>query len=995
MFEREKQTTIVCVLCLIACLLPFAGAQTDEIVDTYPQWELPKAAKMRLGKGDINAIEFSPDGTQLAVGTDIGVWLYDAKTGKEISLFAGICESLTFSPDGRFLVNGGSDYASILGGSRWEKKIELWEITTGQKVAFRNMPPAAAVLKFSQDGKTLISLRKSRDTINRLNIGTGKQSVSKLGERPGYRHLETYALTDDKIAIGIGNGNIELWDTRTGKKLATLREHAEKLPIPDEMIPFIENENIVEVLAFSPDGTKLASGSRDTTVQLWDTALNHAPVTLRKHTGWPTVLAFSPDGKLLASGGDDKTVQLWDTATGKSLATFTDHLSYIRALAFSPDSTMLASASSDGTIRFWDIETRHPLPIQITGHIAYLKAAAPLSDSSTIASVGYNGIITLWDLKTSEKATLQTKRTLEVIRFRGWYADLALSPDGTKLVSIGTESSSPDPWSDDVLRLMDVNTGRELMSIPGGASNLTFSPDGKIVAGTHSGAVRLWNTETGEIINIPLSDPDDDPDGRNRPLIRTLEFSPDGKRLAGGTMGGDVQMWDTETGAALTSFFAEEPPTGNRYRDPIMEIAFSSDGSLLAVGSMKVVRLLGNLKQIGLREISYGDEVWGEALLFSPDDTVLVIGLIQSGGIELWDLTSGEKLTTLDGHTNEVQTLAFSPDGEMLVSAGGDGTVLLWDWNEVLTAARNPEAGEVLQNTEVRSETVLKFAERTAENEANARYISTVEQTYIENKWKNALEEFKNDLETTTFGSSQRQLVEQIAEMGKNAKDKARYVNMLNELIDTIPNRPSAQLNVHLLLARFYRDNDMPEQAETHIQKTGFIIEDAWQILGPFDNTHGIGYNTAYIPEDATQVDTTETYEGIDEQISWKKSEDNTLNGYISLGDNVDWGVAYAFSTVTSPDEREVRFRFDSDDQGKIWLNGEQIFRHTKTFSAVIDNYTIPAVLKPGENSILVKVCEEEGGWGFYLRITDTNGEPFEDLKISRPEGRRSDQSVQ
>ena len=572
-----------------------------------------------------------------------------------------------------------------------------------------------------------------------------------------------------------------------------------------------------------------------------------------------------------------------------------------------------------------------------------------------------------------------------MINFRERYVDLKLSPDGTKLVSTGKENGSPDPWSDNVLRLIDVGTGRELMSIPGGASDLTFSPDGKIVAGTHSGAVRLWNIETGEIINIPLSDPNDDPDGRNRPLIRTLEFSPDGKRLAGGTMGGDVQIWDTETGTALTSFFGEEPPTGNRYRDPIMNLAFSSDGSLLAVGSMKALRLLGNLKQIGLKEISYGPEVWGHRVLFSPDDTVLVIGRIQSGGIELWDLTSGEKLTTLDGHTNRVQTLAFSPDGKTLVSAGGEGTVLLWDWNEVLMTARNPESDEVPQNTETRSETVLKFVERTAENEANARYIATVEQTHIENRWKNAFSQFKTDLETTTFGSSQRQLIAQIAEMGRNPNDKERYVDMLNKLMDAIPDKLSVQLNIRLLLARFYRDNDMPEKAETHIQKTGFIIEDAWQVLTPFDNTHGIGYNTAYIPEDATQIDTTETHKGIDEQIRWKKSEDNTLNGYISLGDNVDWGVGYAFATVTSPDEREVLLKFDSDDQGKIWINGAQVFTHTKAFSAVIDNYTIPVTLKQGKNSILVKVCEEEGGWGFYLRITDTDGKPIEDLEISRP----------
>ena len=80
----------------------------------------------------------------------------------------------------------------------------------------------------------------------------------------------------------------------------------------------------------------------------------------------------------------------------------------------------------------------------------------------------------------------------------------------------------------------------------------------------------------------------------------------------------------------------------------------------------------------------------------------------------------------------------------------------------------------------------------------------------------------------------------------------------------------------------------------------------------------------------------------------------------------------------------EVLLKFDSDDQGKIWVNREQVFTHTKAFSAVIDNYTIPVTLKPGKNSILVKVCEEIGGWGFYLRITDPNGTPFDDLKINQ-----------
>ena len=74
------------------------------------------------------------------------------------------------------------------------------------------------------------------------------------------------------------------------------------------------------------------------------------------------------------------------------------------------------------------------------------------------------------------------------------------------------------------------------------------------------------------------------------------------------------------------------------------------------------------------------------SLVFSPDDTVLVAGLI-NGRIELWDLTTGEKTTTLNGHTSIVEMLVFSPDGKTLVSTGQDGTILVWDWQEVIKDA--------------------------------------------------------------------------------------------------------------------------------------------------------------------------------------------------------------------------------------------------------------------------------------------------------------------
>ncbi|MCG8622410.1 MAG: hypothetical protein MJE68_10500, partial [Proteobacteria bacterium] len=374
---------------------PADEAQTEEFMKNYSKWELPRAAKMRLGKGGINDMQFSPDGTQLAVGNDMGIWLYEAKTGKEIALFPGICESLTFSPDGRFLANGGF-------GKRG-KELHLWEVTTRRKIPSTSESRRATALRFSEDGKTLVSVDSWGATISRLDIETGKKDVSKLEGHPdSLGHLvEVYAFTHDRVAGGKRDGKIRLWDTTTGKKLTTFSGHAVENQDPSL-------DTFVLALAFSPDGTRLASGSTDTTVRLWDTfTTNKEPITLRKHTGWINVLTFSPDGKMLASGSTDKTVQLWNAATGEHLATLTGHLTGIAALTFSPDGNTLASGSTDGTIRFWDTATGDPLSNLITGHTQWVKAGTFLEDSSTFVSVAFNGTISFWDLKTSEKTTVQ------------------------------------------------------------------------------------------------------------------------------------------------------------------------------------------------------------------------------------------------------------------------------------------------------------------------------------------------------------------------------------------------------------------------------------------------------------------------------------------------------------------------------------------------------------------------------------------------------------
>ena len=642
-----------------------AEAQTEETVKDWTQWALPEKAKARLGKGGINVLQFSPDGTQLALGTNIGVWLYDVATGKEMSMFPGMCQSLAFSPDGRFLASGRTSGSG-----------KLWEVATGRKVALTNALPRTSALRFSEDSKTLVSLEQWGNSISQLDIATRKGNAKQIKDikRRTFTRPVVHALTYAKFAVGGQDGEIELWST-TGQKLSTFNGH--------------EGRHIY-ALAFSADGTQLASGGQDTTVHLWDVSSNDEPTILHQHRGWVNALAFSPNKKILASGSTDKTVQLWDTATGKPLTTFTGHIDGISVLVFSPDGTTLASASTDGTVRFWNINTGAALPTRIIGHTRLIKTVAFLKNSTTLASIAFNGVITLWDLQTSQKTDFQISQVPRS-RFPQFLPQdvlhaLAFSPDGTQLASIGSEAQvlfeagsgivRTDYYRNErLIRLMDVRTGRELQSLMGarGSDFVTFSPDGKTVAFGGKGRIRVWNTETDEHFDISLLNSND-----NNAEICALAFSPDGKKIVSGTIGRKIQMWDAETGAALTSLIARNP-----HQELIGALAFSSNGEMLAVRNYGPgIRVMENSKLTRLREGRFGDGNC-ETLVFVPDSAMLVIGL-SNGKIELWDVESADKLITLDGHSEPVRTLVFSPDRKTLVSTGQTGTILLWDWEEVL-----------------------------------------------------------------------------------------------------------------------------------------------------------------------------------------------------------------------------------------------------------------------------------------------------------------------
>ena len=1075
------------------------NTDAENKIENYPQWHLPKEAKARYGKGGLGTIQFSPDGTQMVVGSNTGVWVYDVETGNEISLLHGMSRAIAYSPDGRFIASAGGDPVTSFGGSPLETGIEIQEAATGRKVALQDELPAAEALRFTNDSKTLVCLSMSRETIYSVNVETGETTAIDIGERPGHMHLEKYALTEDKIAIGSDKGKIEVWDIKTGKQLTTLRELGKEVSLPE----YFTKTNKALTMEFSPDGKQLATGNLDTTVQIWDTNSGEELIVFQKpiegnlwsvstengrdvinnpmkneRNSRPLALAFSPNGSLLACGSEDSTIRLWNSWTGEFIATFTGHLNTVEQLTFSPDGNTLASGSADGTVRFWDIETRKPLQNTITGHM-WMRTASFLNDGTSFVSVSNEGILTAWDLKNLQKTTSITKAMLEEHLYWHMYSEYVFTPDGTKLLNHGKQTDPTKPnFNDSVLRLNDVHTGRELKSFPWGTGEV-FSPDGKILGQGTTNKIHLLNIETGEKREIITSDQDEDSD--NKPFIRTIAFSPDGEKVVSGTSGGHVQLWDVETGTEL-SFFFQGLTDSDKNREPIQQFAFSSDGSLIAVRSMKRIRIIGRAKQPHFKELLFSEEEDGDTFIFSPDNKVLIVGY-WGGKIRLWDVATGDKLTTLDGHSLFIEDLVFSPDRKTLMSVG-DATILLWDWEKVLTNAggdgQDRDSKVNLLTKEESTDTVLQFLEHSIQKPKVSDHVLWNGEIYLANEWYEfaygefvkylSAVDYEGGQNVTTSPSFHRQVFTRIGKIGKDVQDKDGYTEMVNKLIDAFSDSLSIQLNAHLVLAMFYHDNGpnekadehlqkidsltanlpiesltlqsnaylslakfyrdkgmseeagtyiqkindmsaeldtdnpnslrlqintnfglseyyresgMPEEAEVFIQKTGYVTEDAWMVLAPFDNVGKIGFDTAYIPEDITEIDLATKYDGQVGPVSWKKFSDTELNGYIHLGEkNVDWQVFYAFATVTSPDEREIQLRFDSDDQGKLWLNGKEEFTHTKTFAVRLDTYIIPVTLKQGKNSILVKVCNEEGACAFILRITDTDGNPFSDLKI-------------
>jgi WD40 repeat protein len=410
---------------------------------------------------------FNANGTILITSDNCGnIYFWDISVGESKLVFHKLVRGgggyvpLKLNPDGTLLAVGGGHGVLIMNAatgdglfslpSEWKindmdfssdgkyiaaggigENVEVWDLSLpGEKLVLTaHGGHRTGDVSFSPDGKRLATESADASEASVWDMATGKRLLAI--QSPGICCTLAFSPDGARLAIGSLNGDLKIWDATTGKLASVLSGHTDA----------------ISRVAFSPDGTRIATAGSDGIVKIWDAHTYKELLSfIVRNGGTVNFIVFSPDSKLLATTDNDASnangeTIIWDAKTGKLLFFLGFTGTNVGGLAFSPDGKHLAAGYFDNLARIWDIspikDQSKPL-LELYGHSSVVWRVAFSPDGNRLVTASYDGTIKLWDISQGptqgqEIATL-TGHTAEV-------SGIAFSPDGKYLASVSWDGT--------------------------------------------------------------------------------------------------------------------------------------------------------------------------------------------------------------------------------------------------------------------------------------------------------------------------------------------------------------------------------------------------------------------------------------------------------------------------------------------------------------------------------------------------------------------------
>ncbi|MCY3741013.1 MAG: WD40 repeat domain-containing protein [Candidatus Poribacteria bacterium] len=640
------------------------------------KWALPEGATARLGRGSVRDMAFSPDGQHFAVGTAIGLWLYEFSALTPIALWEtdrGFIDRVTFSPDSRWLAS-----------YTLHEALRVWDIQNESCIAemeFRDRQDRRDLSKpvFSKDGERLVVFSGHQQRMKKIQAWcpyTGTR-LSETEIPSTYDVYPTCFSQDLSLLAGtsydINNRPtaefIAVWDVETAEQIARF--------------DWLERWGR---LCFSPCGKFLAASGREGGIHVWDIETGNLEQIYTEHEDAQMHPYYPPEGGLIAAVvfPSQSKIEIQHLEKDEKIDTF-EHKSKYGFVRFSESGTQLAYTNK-GEIKIWTKgrSTAQAFPT-IQGHAGTVGSLVFTSDEKTLVTAYWGRNMFLWDVST-QRAQRPTKEELPD-RIRDVYPT-----SSGKILAVGGDEN--------ILEVCEFGNSEPLAEIAIPEPGLSSRTGTDALALTGQRLARAGGDRNIYVWEHTPSSNEIDESGnweKCATLIghpehsRALALSPDGKRLASISITRPqkyqertILLWDIDTGKQI----AQLPPTvleRGGYRSTDVGIAFSPDGDIIAGGFWNEIILWDATDAKTLMTIPQSEENQRPiTLCFSPCGRYLAAGAWWKGGLKktsicLWEVATGKNIATFWGHTTDVQCFAFSQDGTLLVSGGHDGAIYLWD----------------------------------------------------------------------------------------------------------------------------------------------------------------------------------------------------------------------------------------------------------------------------------------------------------------------------